>query len=189
MSHTSSGVSRRSRPQQRARRRPASDVSASSSDAAIAAITAAASGWYMRPSMPGMPKSGRKTAMTMSVAKAIGPADLDRRRKRLLARRADASPRRRCGATMFSVTMIDASTSSPTAIARPPKVIVLMPTPERRSRIPASAIDSGIVSVTMSAARTSPSSANDHQHDEARRRASTARPTPPSAERTSADWS
>ncbi len=47
-------------------------LSASSSEAATAAITAAASGWYMRPSIPDMPKSGRKTAITMTVAKAIG---------------------------------------------------------------------------------------------------------------------
>ena len=41
-------------------------------DAPTVATTAAASGRYIRPSMPLMPKSGRNTAMTIRVAKAIG---------------------------------------------------------------------------------------------------------------------
>ncbi len=69
---------------------------------------------------------------------------------------------------MFSVTMIAASTSSPTAMASPPSVMVFSPTFRRSSRMPASAMDIGIVSVTMIAARTSPSSANSTKDDERR---------------------
>ena len=47
-------------------------VSASISEALMVATTAAASGRYIRPSIPVMPKSGRNTAITISVAKAIG---------------------------------------------------------------------------------------------------------------------
>ena len=43
---------------------------------------------------------------------------------------------------MFSVTMIAASTSRPTAMARPPRVMVLMPMPIGFRKNPASAIDS-----------------------------------------------
>ena len=103
-------------------------VSARTSDAASAAITAAASGRYMRPSMPVIAKSGRKTAMTISVAKAIGRPTSMRRRRAPRSRRGAAGCRcRRC--TTFSVTMIAASTSRPTAMARPPSVIVLRPMP------------------------------------------------------------
>ena len=43
-------------------------VSDSSSEASTAVITAAASGWYIRPSMPVIPNSGANTATTIKVA-------------------------------------------------------------------------------------------------------------------------
>src|SRR5512145_2695035 len=56
-------------------------VSASTSDAARHATTAAARGWYIRPSMPDIAKSGRKTATTISVANAMGrPTSIAARR-------------------------------------------------------------------------------------------------------------
>ena len=53
--------------------------------------------------------------------------------------------------------MIAASTSRPTAIASPPRVIVFNPTSSGLSRRPARAIESGMVNVTTSAARMLPS--------------------------------
>ncbi len=140
----------------------------------------------MRPSIPPMPKSGRNTATTISVAKAIGrPTSIAAASVR--ARRSSApAPARRC--STFSVTMIAASTSSPTAIARPPSVMVLMPTPRGRSSSPESATESGIVSVTIAAARALPRSANRTAATKTPP-SSTARPTPPSAVATSCDWS
>ena len=84
--------------------------------------------------------------------------------------------------------MIAASTSRPTAIASPPSVIVLSPTSSGFSSRPASAIDSGIVSVTISAARTLPSSSRMTSTTNTPP-SITARPTPPSADATSCDWS
>ena len=72
------------------------------------------------------------------------PPDLDRggERPRPCARRR----RRRAERwRTFSVTMIAASTSSPTAIARPPSVMVLMPTPAWRRKSPARPTESGMV--------------------------------------------
>ena len=83
----------------------------------------------MRPSMPLIPKSGANTARTIAVAKAIGRATSCAAAR---ATRHGGSPRaslRRC--STFSTRMIAASTSRPTAIARPPSVIVLSPTPSR----------------------------------------------------------
>jgi hypothetical protein len=70
--------------------------------------------------MPVIPNNGKKTTMTISVAKAIGRAT-SRAAVSARSRRSGAvvPPLRRC--RMFSTMMIAASTSSPTAIASPPE--------------------------------------------------------------------
>jgi hypothetical protein len=136
--------------------------------------------------MPDMAKSGRKTAITISVAKAMG---------RPTSRAASSACRRRPSAEgavrrwkMFSVMMIAASTRSPTAIARPPSVMVLMPTPSGFNISPERAIDSGRVSVTTSAARRLPRRTKSTPTTSTAPRR-TARPTPPRASVTRSDWS
>ena len=124
--------------------------------------------------------------MTMTVANAIGRPTSPAARIAISLWPSPDVPVRRC--TMFSVTIIAASTNKPTAIARPPSVIVFKPTLSRSSRIPARAIDIGIVRVTITAARTSPSNTNRTSTTNAAPR-STARPTPPKADWISADWS
>ena len=123
----------------------------------------------------------------MKVAKAMGRATStaaetarSRRSRRVVA------PLSRC--RMFSTMMIAASTSRPTAIASPPSVIVFSPTSSGLSRRPASAIESGMVNVTTSAARTLPSSSRITSTTNTPP-SMTARPTPPNAEFTSCDWS
>ena len=125
--------------------------------------------------------------MTMSVAKAIGRAtSMAAATARSACAARVAAPCSRC--RMFSTMMIAASTSRPTAIASPPSVIVFRPTPSGRSSSPARAIDSGIVSVTISAARTLPSRSRITSTTKTPP-SRTARPTPPSADATSSDWS
>ena len=154
-------------------------VSASVSAASIDNTTDAESGRYIRPSMPDMPNRGRKTAATSNVAKAIGrPTSTAAARAARFREGASTVPPIRW--TTFSTTMIEASTSKPTAIARPPRVIVFRPTPNQRSKMPELAIDSGIVRVTSSAARRFPSKPNSTSTTSAAP-ISTARPTPPSA--------
>jgi len=77
--------------------------------------------------MPLMPNRGRKTAMTISVAKAMGRPTSTAARSARSARDPAPAPPIRC--KTFSTMMIDASTSSPTAMATPPRVMVLIPTP------------------------------------------------------------
>ena len=125
--------------------------------------------------------------MTISVANAMGRATSTAAATARARRSAGvAAPASRC--RMFSTMMIAASTSRPTAMASPPSVIVFRPTSSGRSSSPASAIDSGMVSVTMTAARTLPSS-NRITSTTNTPPSSTARPTPPSADVTSSDWS
>jgi hypothetical protein len=159
-------------------------VSASTSAAIIAAMTAAASGWYIRPSIPVMPKSGRNTTITMKVAKAIGRATStaaetarSRRSRRVV------KPLSRC--RMFSTMMIAASTSRPTAIASPPRVIVFNPT---------SAASGGGPRATRAEWSTSPrvpwqvaEQQQNHEHHEDAAQHHRA-PTPPNAELMSCDW-
>jgi len=70
---------------------------------------------YILPSIPRMPKRGRNTATTIKVANAIG------RPPHGAASACSRTPLVPCPSaircTMFSVTMIEASTTSPTAIA------------------------------------------------------------------------
>lgn len=114
---------------------------------------------------------------------AVGQA-----RTRRVERELEATKRAAFVEVRTAFTMIAASTRRPTAIARPPSVIVLMPIPRGFNSSPDSAINSGSVRVTISAARRSP-----------RRTKSTmmtrtapsrmARSTPPRELRMSSDWS
>ena len=125
--------------------------------------------------------------MTISVAKAMGRATsiaADSARSRRAAR--VEAPARRC--RMFSTMMIAASTSKPTAMASPPSVMVFRPTSSQCSSRPASAIDTGMVKVTTRAARQFPSRPRMTRTTKTAPNI-TARPTPPSADSTSADWS
>ena len=160
-------------------------MSASTSDAATAAITAAASGRYMRPSMPAHPEQRQEDRDDDRGRERDRPADLDAPRRARL--RAGGSPRAlaRAGAATFSTTMIAASTSRPTAIASPPSVIVLSPTPSAREH-DARERDRERQRERDEQRRAQIAEQRE-QHDARRapRRASTARPTPPSATPTS----
>ena len=84
--------------------------------------------------------------------------------------------------------MMAASTSSPTAMASPPSVIVFKPTPSGLRSRPARATDRGMVRVTINAARTFPNK-NRITSTTKTPPSSTARPTPPRADVTRSDWS
>ena len=107
--------------------------------------------------MPARPKTGRNTSTMMTVANTI-----DDRISSVASRTTTADGRRSASGlalfsrrrrTTFSTSMIASSTSAPMAIAMPPSVIVLMPTPNARSASTAAASDSGIAVSVMAPAR------------------------------------
>ncbi len=99
-----------------------------------------------------MKKDGRNTASTLSMASKRGIAT-----SRLAARTACAffSPCARC-TWMFSISTVPSSTSTPTASARPPRVMILIVWPVSRSSTTAVSNANGMVMTTIRELRQSP---------------------------------
>ncbi len=89
---------------------------------------------------------------------------------------------------MFSVTMMAASTSRPTAMASPPSVMVLMPD-ARRLQQQARERERERQRQGDDERRAHVPQQQEEDATTSKAPISTARPTPPSAEPTSSDWS
>ena len=130
-------------------------VRATSREPNVASRNAAAMGAKKLPCNPGNIRIGRNTIPTINVASTIG------RRTSIEAfnitassgvtlRNLTACRRRR---TMFSTSMIASSTTTPSATARPLRVIVLMVQPIRFITSTANSRDKGMVTNEISAVR------------------------------------
>ncbi|MPN57990.1 hypothetical protein SDC9_205686 [bioreactor metagenome] len=114
-----------------------------------------ATGPNILPSSPCSVSSGRKTRMMMTMPEATGAATSR------AARKIRCSVGRFSGASAswfstFSTTTTAASTSMPMAMARPPRLIRLADSPNRRIRMKVASADSGSIRATTRAARRLP---------------------------------
>ncbi|OIQ68169.1 hypothetical protein GALL_502430 [mine drainage metagenome] len=140
-------------------------VSAISSDAPSANTMVSATGLNSLPSSPSRLSSGRNTmamiATPDSTGAATSPTPCRMRVSRSVVappRVASCTPGRSCAmcVTRFSTTTTAASTSMPSAIARPPRLIRLALKPAQRISTKVASADSGRVMATTVAARQFP---------------------------------
>ncbi len=100
---------------------------------------------------PTMKYDGTKTASTQSIDSRRGSAVL--RQASRIARARESPPA--MWVWMFSISTVASSTSTPTASARPPSVMMLMVCPIAHSQITAERSANGMVAITISAERQS----------------------------------
>src|SRR5713226_7283944 len=120
-------------------------------DASIAKPTASDSGTNNWRPMPAMNNDGRNTDSTQSMASKRGTAVL---REASMTPRARDKPDARC-VWMLSMDTVASSTSTPTASARPPSVMMLIVWPDTHRHTTAERIEKGIVMITIRELRTS----------------------------------
>src|SRR5437667_8066243 len=120
-------------------------------DASIAKPTASDSGTNNWAPMPAMNNDGRNTDSTQSIASKRGTAVL---REASMTPRARDKPDAKC-VWMLSIETVASSTSTPTASARPPSVMMLIVWPDTHRQTTEASRANGIVATTIRALRRS----------------------------------
>ncbi len=118
-------------------------------------MKAIASGPTKRPCTPEVASTGTNTTSTTSVAYSTGPRISTVASRMTSSRGWGASLAAFCRSrrSVFSIPMIASSTSTPSATAKPPRVMVLSVKPKRPSTTAAATSDRGMARKEMAAER------------------------------------
>ena len=135
-------------------------VSAAISEPAMAKHIVVASGLNIFPSICSSVKSGSSTTTMIRTAKTMGLATSAMASYTIVPFRVFSPARSDSSRAMFSVTTIDASTTMPSASARPPRLIRFAVTPCQPIRMKVMKAVKGSASATMTAPRKLPRNMN-----------------------------